>query len=134
MFKLAEKVTKDKKDVPKDMAKNLAIGGIAGGISTAVVQPLDQIQNMMSTYKVRPEYKSRTSNYIELIKSIYRDDLGEILKKPEEYTKGLKGLKNFYNGLGVKMVKTIPQSALLLGLNTALYKFYKHNIAKDGKS
>lgn len=134
MFKLAEKTLKtDIKQSSKDVAVGLALGGLAGAISTSVVQPLDQIQNMMSTYKVRPEYGSRTKTYVDLIKAIYRDDLGQTLKSTEQYTKGLKGLKNFYNGLGVKVVKTVPQSALLLGLNAMLYKIYKDKVRENGK-
>ena len=57
---------------------------------------------------------------------MYRNDMNAVLKHPSEYTKGLKGLKPFYAGIGVKMIKTMPQSAILLGLNTLLYKMYKN--------
>ncbi len=127
MFKLAEDVAKNKlKDNSKDLLVGLGIGALAGAASTMAVQPLDQIQNMMSTYKSNSAYKTRTKSYKDLIKAMYRNDMNAVLKHPSEYTKGLKGLKPFYAGIGVKMIKTMPQSAILLGLNTLLYKMYKN--------
>lgn len=127
MFKLAEGVVKEKiKDNSKDLLVGLGIGALAGAASTMAVQPLDQIQNMMSTYKSNSAYKTRTKSYKDLIKAMYRNDMNAVLKHPSEYTKGLKGLKPFYAGIGVKMIKTMPQSAILLGLNTLLYKMYKN--------
>lgn len=127
MFKVAkELIEKEKlKDNSKDLLVGLGIGGLAGAVSTAVVQPLDQIQNMMSTYKSNAAYKTRTKTYKDLVKAMYHGDMDLVLKDSSQYTKGLKGLKPFYAGLGVKLIKTMPQSALLLGLNTILYKMYK---------
>lgn len=127
MFKLAEGVVKEKiKDNSKDLLVGLGIGAAAGAVSTMAVQPLDQIQNMMSTYKSNSAYKTRTKSYKDLIKAMYRNDMNVALKRSSEYTRGLKGLKPFYAGIGIKMIKTMPQSAILLGLNTLLYKMYKN--------
>lgn len=129
LVKTAEQTTKKK----TNNSEKLIIGGIAGGLSTAAVQPLSQISNIKSTFGSNPQYKNRVNTYGEVIRSIFRGDTGEIAKSVNEYDKGIKGIKNFYHGLNGKLLQTIPQSAILLGANAILYKYYTQHKNRNNK-
>ena len=69
-------------------SKKLLIGGLAGAISTAAVQPISQITNIKSTFGDNPNWAGRADTYWNAAKSIYRKDLGETAASAIKYTKG----------------------------------------------
>jgi len=109
---------------------NLLSGGIAGAISRTITAPTDRIKTLMQTGQgvpLRPPglskselkqkygaFNFRRDGMIEAIKYIYSDG----------------GIKGFWRGNGVNVIKVIPDEALKFAINVTIKERLSANPSK----
>jgi hypothetical protein len=89
----------------KDTIKDLGAGAVAGAVSSLVVAPIDTVADAM---KPGSTYVGQSAK--DVIRSIYKSH----------------GLKGFYKGMGVKLLKIAPAQALAF----AIYKSLRNDSRK----
>lgn len=118
-----QKLAKEKNDPVKKTILDLGAGAAAGAASGFIVAPMATVADLAGT-----NAKSKTDSF-------YKMGPMQITKKlwSEGKASGgvVGGIKNFYGGQGLKVLKMIPQNALNLAIFSALTGAFSNSILKN---
>ena len=89
--------------------RHATLGGLAAVVGTAALMPIDTISDVQKQWrntKGEPELQSASKSFIATAKEIYKPKI----RKDSE-----GGIRPFYAGVGGKLLKTVPQQAIMFG-------------------